>query len=78
MLPGVTFGTVPLRVASNCITRSVCSNETTWLFNIHVIVGVGAPTDRQDMLALPPSSISIVKLVRTVVLASSEEKNKVS
>ena len=79
MLPGVTTTslcppTVPVRVASNCVTVSVCSNETVWLSSSHVILGAGAPTDLQDMSARPPSRMITGTVVIAVVLASSEEK----
>ena len=79
MLPGVTSvplcpTSVPVRVASNCVTMSVCSNETTWLSNSQVILGAGAPTDLQEMSVLPPSRMTTGVGVSAVVLASSEER----
>ena len=79
MLPGVTSVSlcppiVPVRVNSNCVTMSVCSNETTWLSNSHVILGAGAPTDLQEMSVLPPSRMTTGVGVSAVVLASSEER----
>ena len=77
MLPGVTSvplcpPRVPVRVASNCVTVSVCSKETIWLSSSHVILGTGAPTDLQEMSALPPSRMITGIVVSAVVLASSK------
>ena len=79
MLPGVTSvplwpTIVPVTVASNCVTVSVCSNETIWLSSSQVILGTGAPTDLQDMSALPPSRMITGAVVSAVVLASSKNR----
>ncbi len=75
MLPGVTstplFPIVPVSVATNGASVSVCSNSVVWLLNSHVILGTGAPTDLQKMSALPPSRITTVKVLRDVVIAST-------
>ena len=81
MLPEVTIRslcppTVPVRVTSNCVTVSVCSNETVWLSNSHVILGAGAPSDLQEMSARPPSRMTTGVVVSAVVLASSEKKSE--
>ena len=75
MLPGVTttsmFPIVPVRVATNGVSVSVCLNSVVWLLNSQVILGTGAPTDLQEMSALPPSRITTVKVLRDVVIAST-------
>ena len=76
MLPGVTstplFPIVPVSVVTNGVSVSVCSKSVVWLLNSHVILGTGAPTDLQEMFALPPSGITIVEVLRDVVVALSE------
>ena len=75
MLPGVTstplFPIVPLRLATNGVSVSVCSKSVVWLLNSHVILGTGAPTDVQEMSALPPSRITTVEVLTDVVVAST-------
>ena len=75
MLPGVTtkplFPLVPVSAAVNGVSVSVCSKSVVWLLNSHVILGTGAPTDLQEMSALPPSRITTVKVLRDVVIAST-------
>ncbi len=80
MLPGVTsiplFPIVPVSAATNGVSVSVCSNSVVWLLNSHVILGTGAPTDLQQMFALPPSGITTVEILRDVVLASTVKLEK--
>ena len=75
MLPGVRstplFPIVPVSVATNGASVSVCSKSVVWLLNSHVILGTGAPTDPQEMSALPPSGIIAVEILRDVVIAST-------
>ena len=75
MLPGVTtksrFPIFPVSVDTNGVSVSVCSKSVVWLLNSHVILGRGAPTDLQEMSALPPSAITTVEVLRDVVMAST-------
>ncbi len=75
MLPGITsiplFPIVPVSVATNGVSVSVCSKSVVWLLPSHVILGTGAPTDLQEMSALPPSGITAVEVLRDAVLAST-------
>ena len=75
MLPGITskplFPIVTVSAATNGVSVSVCSKSVVWLLNFHVMLGTGAPTDLQDMSALPPSGITTVEVLRDVVLAST-------
>ncbi len=77
MLPGVTsttlFPIVPVSVATNGVSVSVCSKSVVWLLNSHMILGTGAPTDLQETSALPPSGITTVEVLRDVVVASTEK-----
>ncbi len=74
MLPGVTsiplFPIVPVSVATNGVSVSVCS-KSVWLLNSHVILGTGTPTDLQEMFALPSLGITTVDILRDVVMAST-------
>ncbi len=67
MLPGVTsvplFPKVPVSVATNGVSVSVCSKSVVWLLNSYVILGTGVPTDLQEMSALPPSGITTVEML---------------
>ncbi len=76
MLPGVTsttrFPIVPIRLVAKGVSVSVCSKSVVWLLNSHVILGTGAPTDLQEMSALPPSGITTIEVLRDFVEASSE------
>ncbi len=74
MLPGMRskplFPLVPVSSATNGASVSVCSRLVVWLLNSHVILGMGAPTDLQEMSALPPSGITTVEVLIDVVIAS--------
>ena len=76
MLPGVKSTPllllVPVSVDTNGVSVSVCSKSVVWLLNSHVILGTGAPTDLQEMSALPPSGITTIEVLRDFVVASSE------
>ena len=75
MLPGVKSTPllllVPVSVDTNGVFVSVCSKSVVWLFTSHMILGTGAPTDLQEMSALPPSGITTVEVLRDVVMAST-------
>ena len=80
MLPGDTskplFPIVPVSAAINGVSVSVCLNSVVWLLTFHVILGTGAPTDLQEMSALPPSGITTVEILRDVVMASTVKLEK--
>ena len=75
MLPRVMskplFPIVPVSAATNGSSVSVCSKSVVWLLNSHVILGTGAPTDLQEMSAVPPSGITTVEVLRDVLMAST-------